>query len=77
MLSTGVQGLPMLMSCNNMSTFVNNHYGQGTVIVFDGYGNGPSIKDQEHQWRVVSSQVVYVIKINRHSWKMRKTKVLS
>jgi hypothetical protein len=32
-------------------TYVNRHYGSKVIIVFDGYCNGPSIKDQEHQRR--------------------------
>ena len=28
--------------------YVDKHYGDGSIIVFDGYCNGPSIKDEEH-----------------------------
>jgi len=35
--------------------FVCNHYGHHCVIVFDGYGNVPSVKDHEHQRRAMKS----------------------
>jgi len=35
--------------------FVRNHYGQSCIIVFDDYGNGPSIKDHEHERRASKS----------------------
>ena len=31
--------------------FTIQHYGSATTIVFDGYGDGPSIKDNTHQRR--------------------------
>jgi len=35
--------------------FVRKHYGHHCSIVFDGYGNGPSVKDHEHQRRALKS----------------------
>ena len=36
---------------NQYVDYVTRHYGVNVVIVFDGYGNGPSIKDHEHDKR--------------------------
>ena len=33
---------------NQYIDYVGKHYGRKTAVVFDGYGNGPSIKDHEH-----------------------------
>ena len=40
------------ISCNDICTlymnYVIKHYGGGTIVVYDGYGNGPSTKDITH-----------------------------
>jgi hypothetical protein len=35
--------------------YVRKHFGCNCIVVFDGYCNGPSIKDHEHQKRAVKS----------------------
>ena len=35
--------------------FIRSHFGDSAAIVFDGYCNGPSIKDHEHQRRSVAA----------------------
>ena len=34
--------------CTLYINYVIKHYGGGTIVVFDGYGNGPSTKDITH-----------------------------
>ena len=34
--------------CTLYINYVIKHYGGGTIVVFDGYGNGPSMKDITH-----------------------------
>ena len=41
--------------------YIRKHYGQNCVIVFDGYGNGPSVKDHEHTRRAKSAAPDIVI----------------
>jgi hypothetical protein len=36
-------------------TYVQKHFGLNCFIIFDGYCNGPTIKDHEHQKRAVKS----------------------
>ena len=31
--------------------YIRKYYGKNVVVVFDGYGNGPSTKDDEHERR--------------------------
>ena len=42
--------------CTLYINYVIKHYGGGTIVVFDGYGNGPSKKDITHirhcKWKV-------------------------
>ena len=45
--------------CQLCVTFVRNHY-HNAHIVFDGYGNGPSTKDETHQRRAGSEMGVHV-----------------
>ena len=35
--------------------YVRKHYGCNVVVVFDGYGSGPSLKDHEHERRSVKA----------------------
>jgi len=40
-----------LQICMQYVDYIRNHYGANCIIVFDGYGNGPSTKDHEHYRR--------------------------
>ena len=42
------KGIPYNDICTLYINYVIKHYGGGTIVVFDGYGNGPSTKDITH-----------------------------
>ena len=49
--------------------YVDRHYGRSSVIVFDGYGNGPSTKDQEHQRRTHKKAPNIILDANNIAFK--------
>ena len=56
-------------------TYVTNRYGKGT-IVFDGYADGPAIKDATHCRRTGSSKGPNVIFTGETSLKLKKNEFL-
>ena len=40
--------------CQQYLSYIDRHYGKSSVIVFDGYCSGPSIKSHEHKRRAHS-----------------------
>ena len=39
--------------CHQYVTYVARHYGNGSIVVFDGYTRRPTTKDHEHQRRTL------------------------
>jgi len=46
--------------------YVNKHFGYRVNIVFDAYGNGPSIKDHEHDRRSLKAAPDIFCDVNNH-----------
>ena len=40
--------------------YIRKHYGMNVVVVFDGYGNGPSTKDHEHERKAKKSSPIVI-----------------
>ena len=62
--------------CQMYVTYVTKHYGKAT-IVFDGYEDGPAIKDATHCRRAGSSKGPTVIFAGETSLKLKKNEFLS
>lgn len=41
-------GVSYFVIANQYSQYLSKHFGSSTTVVFDGYEDGPTIKDQEH-----------------------------
>jgi hypothetical protein len=49
------------------SSYVTSKYGNSSILVSDGYSNGPSITDHEHDRRITSSGSCTQIQIEHHA----------
>jgi hypothetical protein len=52
--------------------YVTQHYGSKVIVVFDGYCNGPSTKDHEHERRAKKSSPDVVLEPDNTAYKDQK-----
>jgi len=63
--------------CEQYGDFVKAHYGNNCIVVFDGYGNCPSIKDHEHSRRAVGRAPDCTVEPNKVAYRNPSTFLLN